>query len=407
MRIIHIIKSGSLSATIGPIGTIRRILSSRKTLNDNGYDIKLFANNGWFTEFPVIPNKNIKISSKRKFKLYLDNLAKKWYFLAVILIEYKWITHKFFVHKYFKTQLSCDVAVFHAELECYYYIKQKKKTKINSKIVLFLHNDGIPLQMYLIYYPCISNSWYYRVLLNRYKYILNNVDKCAFICKAGMDNCQLFFPFVKEKAFLIVNGITDFDDNERVNIKAIKKENNHSVLKLVSVGSVSIRKGQRYIINAMARLTLEERAKIHLDIVGDGPDYQICKQIVDKEHLNDNVKFWGAINNHEVYKVLAASDLFVLLSSNEGLPISIIEAMRMGLPIISTKVSGIPELLSYNNGILLNCNHREEETYDILKRALAFDWKEMGKNSRQAYEKYYTFDRMLDNYITMIDSLYQ
>jgi glycosyltransferase involved in cell wall biosynthesis len=278
---------------------------------------------------------------------------------------------------------------------------------MNNKTILFLHNDGIPLQMYLIYYPCLSNSFYYRILLKRYKYILNNVDKCAFICRAGMKNCQNYFPFVKEKSFLIVNGITDLDETEKDNIESISKTKDTAVLKLVTVGSVSIRKGQRYIIKAIASLSPNERKKVHLDIVGNGPDYQICKQIVDKESLNENVKFWGAINNHEVYKVLANSDVFVLLSSNEGLPISIIEAMRIGLPIISTNVSGIPELIAYNNGLLVECDSRESQIYNIIKDNEKYDWKAMGQNSRRAYEEYYTFERMLNNYETMIDSLYQ
>lgn len=52
-----------------------------------------------------------------------------------------------------------------------------------------------------------------------------------------------------------------------------------------------------------------------------------------------------------MYKHLAQADIFVLLSENEGLPISIIEAMRAGLAIISTNVSGIPELVSNDNGL--------------------------------------------------------
>ncbi len=405
MKEVHIIKSGSLRATIGPIGTIRRILSSRLFLNEKGYDVKLFSGNKMIDRFPTFTEKNDTTTKKRRLKLFLDNLAKKWFLLAVILIEYKWVTHKFFIKKYHKLNQPCDIAVFHAELECYYFLKKQTKRKKKTKTVLFFHNDGIPLQMYLIYYPCIANSWYYRVLMKRFEYTLRNVDGCAFICRVGMENIINRYSFVREKSYLIVNGITDLNESDLADATIIRTSADKTKLKLVTVGSVSIRKGQRYIIEAISKLPHNVRDRIHLHIVGDGPDCQYCKQKVESGGLNSLVTFWGGILNSEVYKVLAESDVFVLLSSNEGLPISIIEAMRGGLPIISTDVSGIPELVSYNNGVILDSSNRADSFYNLLINSSQFDWKTMGHNSRKAYEEWYTFDRMLNKYVSMLNSM--
>ena len=64
--------------------------------------------------------------------------------------------------------------------------------------------------------------------------------------------------------------------------------------------------------------------------------------------------FYGNVRNEEIHSRITDEDIFVLMSNNEGLPISIIEAMRAGLPIISTNISGIPEqVTSFYNGILI------------------------------------------------------
>lgn len=104
-----------------------------------------------------------------------------------------------------------------------------------------------------------------------------------------------------------------------------------------------------------------------------------------------------------MYKHLAQADIFVLLSENEGLPISIIEAMRAGLAIISTNVSGIPELVSNDNGLLIRPD--AEQLAEILFNSEKYNWKQMGENSRQLYERKFTFERMKMDYVNMIKSL--
>ena len=145
------------------------------------------------------------------------------------------------------------------------------------------------------------------------------------------------------------------------------------------------------------------RQKYHLTIVGGGADLEYCKELVEKNELSGNVSFTGAVPNSEVYKYLAKSDVFVLLSENEGLPISIIEALRAGLAVISTNVSGIPELVSNNNGVLIKPDAREFA--DVLATD-KLDWKQMGKNSRELFEKKYTFDRMRQDYVDMVKSMW-
>ena len=92
------------------------------------------------------------------------------------------------------------------------------------------------------------------------------------------------------------------------------------------------------------------------------------------------------------------------MSQNEGLPISIIEAMRAGMPIISTRISGIPELVKEEyNGFLLNPDSRE--LVELLKKLPLYDWEQMGINSRKRFEKEFTFSRMEKEFCDMFDTV--
>ena len=62
----------------------------------------------------------------------------------------------------------------------------------------------------------------------------------------------------------------------------------------------------------------------------------------------NNVIFKGAVPNAEVYKYLAEANIAILMSNNEGLPLSLLEALRCGLACISTRVAAIPEVILDN-----------------------------------------------------------
>ena len=115
------------------------------------------------------------------------------------------------------------------------------------------------------------------------------------------------------------------------------------------------------------------------------------------QQLSTKVNFIG--NTKNVDKYLIQADCFILFSKNEGLPISIIEAMRAGLPIISTKIAGIPELVEDGkNGYLVEPN--TEELANLLLKILKEypDLEQMGKKSRKLFEQKFTKEKMLHIY---------
>ena len=92
------------------------------------------------------------------------------------------------------------------------------------------------------------------------------------------------------------------------------------------------------------------------------------------------------------------------MSKNEGLPISLLEAMRAGLPIIATKVSGIPECIDEGyNGFLLEPESRN--LINLLMKLSEYNWEEMGRNSFEKYNREFTFNRMMKEFCDMFDRL--
>ena len=399
---IDVVRSGALTQIIGPVATLRRILSNRQYFLENGLDITVYNGICTYRSIDEIKIKSTGTAKSRKHRLFewLNHLAYKSYLLSVALVEYKYQTEKRFIKQYLNQQRKPDIVVFHSIFESYWFLKLNEKKRIKS--VVFFHNDCIPNELLFMIYPKLRGRRYENLMLKRYKYVVDNADKLCFICEIGQKNMNKYYPVSIDKGALVINGITDLTAEEKVEIARIKQDRKDNTINLCCVGSVTTRKAQYKVIGGLTKLPLEIVRKYHLTIVGSGADLDRCKEMVDKANLNDIVSFTGAVPNTEVPKYLAASDVFVLLSENEGLPISIIEAMRAGLAVISTNVSGIPELVSNNNGVLINSDANE---FAQVLLSEDYDWKQMGKNSRALFEKKYTFDRMREDYVKMIKSL--
>ena len=113
---------------------------------------------------------------------------------------------------------------------------------------------------------------------------------------------------------------------------------NNSVVKLISVARFSEQKDHESLLKALS--LLETRNWI-LTLVGKGPRLDEMKQLSRDLGISDNVVFTG--ERLDVDALLADSDIFLLISNWEGFPISILEAMRAGLPVLASDVGGVSE----------------------------------------------------------------
>jgi colanic acid/amylovoran biosynthesis glycosyltransferase len=119
---------------------------------------------------------------------------------------------------------------------------------------------------------------------------------------------------------------------------------------IVSVGRLDEVKGFPVLLQACNRL---KRQGVHLQchIIGDGPQRDVLRAEIERLELEDCVELLGALPSQDIEHELAGADIFVLASqcsrqgNMDGIPVALMEAMASGVPVVSTAVSGIPELI--------------------------------------------------------------
>jgi glycosyltransferase involved in cell wall biosynthesis len=159
---------------------------------------------------------------------------------------------------------------------------------------------------------------------------------------------------------------------------------------LAFVGRLAPQKDPLTLIDAVKRLF-----KGILLVVGDGELRSQVESHITENHLEKRVKLLG--QRSDIPQILAASDIFVLSSRWEGLPYTIIEAMMAGLPVVATKVGGVPELVEDGiTGFLVP--PRDPEALAQALQKLIDDpelRKTMGQAGREKALREFTLDRML------------
>jgi glycosyltransferase involved in cell wall biosynthesis len=129
---------------------------------------------------------------------------------------------------------------------------------------------------------------------------------------------------------------------------------------IVCVGRLSPEKGQFGLFEAFARVA-SELPELQLLLVGDGPDSNGLRSRVDQLGFAGRVKFAGALSEDDAIKAIACSQMLVLPSFMEGLPVVLIEAMAVGTPVIASRVAGIPELVEHGEtGLLFTASNWDE-----------------------------------------------
>lgn len=154
-------------------------------------------------------------------------------------------------------------------------------------------------------------------------------------------------------------------------------------LKLVSIGRLVPTKGHDVLIKACALLKHKHNIKLDLQLIGSGPIEQELKALAESENVVDMIQFRGGLPFEEVLQTLEQSDMFCLAPRlipghpPDGIPNVIAEAMALRIPVVSTRVSAIPELLeSGKTGQLVEVDDVDGFANAIL--ALAND-EEMAK----------------------------
>jgi glycosyltransferase involved in cell wall biosynthesis/GT2 family glycosyltransferase len=161
------------------------------------------------------------------------------------------------------------------------------------------------------------------------------------------------------------------------------------IIRLLTVARLVEKKGLEYALRAIA--ALREDVKLRYRIVGDGPLRDSLARLAHTLCVDDRVEFLGPRDRRDVRRAMAEADIFVLPSvtasdgDEEGLPVSLVEAQAMGLPVVSTYHAGIAELILHGRTGYLAPERDWEVLADHIK-TLACNAPLRGKFSRDAVE---------------------
>ena len=228
-----------------------------------------------------------------------------------------------------------------------------------------------------------------RIIYAAIEHMMLGITK-RVICVSEFDRqlAKRWFLHNYNRIVTVHNGIVDKTFNSNI------AREDFLPLKLVSVARFSHQKNNMELIRAVEQINKLYSGSLQLNMVGDGPLLSEAQAYVTSHKLENDVHFLGS--RTDVDDILNKNDIFCLISNYEGLPISIIEAMRAGMPIIASDVGGVNELVQDEvNGFLIPRGNISE-LVDKLKYILEHKKliKSMGEASRKIYEEEYTADRM-------------
>lgn len=171
------------------------------------------------------------------------------------------------------------------------------------------------------------------------------------------------------------------------------------------------------IVLTIARIALPKRLDVFADVaerlkddncvfiwVGAPTDDTLKAQLEEIE-ARGNVYFTGDIP--EASRLISYADIFVLFSNYEGLPITLLEAMAKGKPLIASNAGGIPELVDSSNGALVNNNNAAEEAAHEIRKLLSSpqSFSSKGATSRKKYESEFNLELMWKKYLDSYKNL--
>ncbi|MEQ8156918.1 MAG: glycosyltransferase family 4 protein [Clostridiaceae bacterium] len=244
---------------------------------------------------------------------------------------------------------------------------------------------GAPLVNWIIYYPIE-------------KYLARYTDFLITINQEDYKRAQRKF---KAKKIVYVPGVgIDIKKFNNISVDRDIKRTELGIRKdsyvIVSVGELNKNKNHSAIIKALKKIN---NPNILYIICGVGPLKEIINDLVDNLELNSQVKLLGY--RSDIPEILKASDLFVFPSFREGLSVSLMEAMAVGLPCVVSDIRGNRDLIDERGGILFD-PYSTESCKSAIKLLLGSEGKLMGSYNQEKIKKFSS-----DKVLTHISYLYR
>lgn len=242
-------------------------------------------------------------------------------------------------------------------------------------------------------------SWTFKTLVS--KLVLRSADVVIALTN---DMRRKISKIYGGDVYIIPNGI------ELERFANLSKQNSRDKLNIaeddkvvIFVGRFRPEKDVTCLIKAM-EIMVERNPKMKLFVIGEGEEEEQLKELTKKLNLDWHVNFVGQVAYRKVPEYMAAADVFVLPSLSEGFPLVMPEAMACGLPIVATKVGGVPEIITDGeNGLLVEPKNPQQIAEKVLLLLGDDELRQKISKSNKDKVKNYSWE----NVIQRLEELYQ
>lgn len=254
----------------------------------------------------------------------------------------------------------------------------------NAKFISRAHGSDVYGVEVGVYYPLRN-------------FVAKYIDDVFCVSSYGMNYLKAKNALLTDKLHLSRLGV--------INDYGITKETSESI-HLLSCARVMGLKRLPLIFQSVAEFaTNNTKSNIIWTHIGDGPDMQSLESVIKTSSIPNNltVELKGNMPNELIKKYYHKNhiDCFLLLSSSEGIPVSIMEAISFGVPVLATRVGGVSEIVSDEVGLLLDVDFKQSEFDEALSSIIAN--REKYRNSTYLfYEQNYNAQ---NNYLEFYENI--
>lgn len=182
---------------------------------------------------------------------------------------------------------------------------------------------------------------------------------------------------------------------KKIGIRSELKIPLNSIL-CVALGRLVWAKGYEILVQALTMVN-KKNNRIYCLIMGDGELYSSLSKKITQSGLENHIFLYGHCAHSDALSILRACDIFVMPSRAEGTPVALLEAAALEIPILATKVGGIPELVTDEDALLVPANDPVSLANGLLKLTKDGSLSQsLSKKARSRVEKFFTLDIQLE-----------
>jgi glycosyltransferase involved in cell wall biosynthesis len=251
---------------------------------------------------------------------------------------------------------------------------------------------GCPRVIVTEHLPRVERLWK-RAVVKRIAY--NWVDGVLTVCRSNVRYLIERQRVAADKIDVVYNGIPSAYGSRRNERRTDLRDLlglQEDTVGIVYVGSLIERKGIGMLLEALSRI---EKNRVRLFVIGTGDDRAAYEDTARRLGLHDRVSFRGDVTAGEVEDTLCAADLLVAPSFMEGMPYVILEAMACSLPVVASRVDGIPEAAPDGEVGMLVPVGDTETLREAIERVIgdAHLRHILGQKGRKRFKELFTLER--------------